>query len=34
MHENRVIRFRKEVEAIDPLTELLRHGARDLIEQD
>jgi putative transposase len=33
MHKNTVIRFRKKDEAIDPLTELLRHGARDLIER-
>jgi hypothetical protein len=33
MHKNTVIRFRKIDEAIDPPTELLRHGARDLIER-
>ncbi len=33
MQKNTVIRFRKKDEAIDPLTELLRHGARDLIER-
>ena len=33
MHEDTVVRFRKKDEVIDPLAELLRRGARELIGQ-
>jgi len=33
MHQDTVVRFRKKDEVIDPLAELLRRGAKKLIEQ-
>ncbi len=33
MQQDTVVRFRKKDEVIDPLAELLRHGARELIGQ-
>lgn len=33
MHQDTVVRFRKKDEVVDPLTELLRRGAKQLIEQ-
>ena len=33
MHEDTVVRFRKKDEVVDPLAELLRRGARELIGQ-
>ena len=33
MHQDTVVRFRKKDEVVDPLAELLRRGAKKLIEQ-
>ena len=33
MRQDTVVRFRKKDEVVDPLTQLLRHGARELIGQ-